>query len=453
MTWVNDGRFVRPGDSGTLGPTDKQIGNVSVDLVLGLSITSAAIRFVLVEGATGEGATVDTGALDFTTSGRAANGAASELIDAVMGEGPFAAAPGVRPLSVGVTWSGDAAIEGAILLEKLAAKGADNVVAVSAAEAAAALANGIASMSGREDVAVCVVEPDAAVVAVVGPDAVHAENVGRTSGAAEVASTLAAVLADRAPDADAVFVLGSAEDLDDVVARLEQAVPNGVITAAEADLVLARGAGLVSAHGLPGGHADIDFADVDAPQRDRWKVPALTSVVVAAVLTFVVSLSVALGLRLTPETRSESAGTRPVANAAPQPLAKAPVFEEALPAAPPPEAGPPPAEAPPAPESLPAPEPEAPPVESAPEASAPAPDVAPVSQPAFDPPEAAPAAPPPVDVPAYVPPAPAYVPPPDPANLAPTAPGYVTPVDTPQPRLRDKIIERIPILNRFHQPG
>ncbi|WP_420873985.1 DUF7157 domain-containing protein [Mycolicibacterium vanbaalenii] len=43
----------------------------------------------------------------------------------------------------------------------------------------------------------------------------------------------------------------------------------------------------------------------------------------------------------------------------------------------------------------------------------------------------------PAQVPAYVPPAqqPAYVPP---------APQ--------QPRLRDRIIERIPIINRFHEP-
>jgi hypothetical protein len=39
-------------------------------------------------------------------------------------------------------------------------------------------------------------------------------------------------------------------------------------------------------------------------------------------------------------------------------------------------------------------------------------------------------------------PPPAYVPPP--------APAYVPP--PPQPRLRDRIIERIPIINRFHEP-
>jgi hypothetical protein len=55
-----------------------------------------------------------------------------------------------------------------------------------------------------------------------------------------------------------------------------------------------------------------------------------------------------------------------------------------------------------------------------------------------------PAAPPPVyqaPAPVYVPPVPAYVPP----------PAYV-PAPPPQPRLRDRIIERIPIINRFHEP-
>jgi hypothetical protein len=63
-------------------------------------------------------------------------------------------------------------------------------------------------------------------------------------------------------------------------------------------------------------------------------------------------------------------------------------------------------------------------------------------------------APPPAAVPDYappaaVPPAPAYVPP---------APVYVPPAQpqvpavVPKPRLRDQILERIPIINRFHEP-
>ncbi|HEX2402195.1 MAG TPA: hypothetical protein VHJ79_19760, partial [Mycobacterium sp.] len=68
----------------------------------------------------------------------------------------------------------------------------------------------------------------------------------------------------------------------------------------------------------------------------------------------------------------------------------------------------------------------------------PAPDAVPVVEP--------PDAPAPVysEPPAALPPAPAYVPPAPPPN-------YVPPVPQ-QPRLRDRIIERIPIIGRFHEP-
>jgi hypothetical protein len=56
---------------------------------------------------------------------------------------------------------------------------------------------------------------------------------------------------------------------------------------------------------------------------------------------------------------------------------------------------------------------------------------------------AVPQAPPPAAAPAYVPPPVAAPPPP---------PVYVPPPPQ-QPRLRDRIIERIPIIGRFHEPG
>jgi hypothetical protein len=62
-------------------------------------------------------------------------------------------------------------------------------------------------------------------------------------------------------------------------------------------------------------------------------------------------------------------------------------------------------------------------------AAPPAPEFVPPAAPAYEPP------------PAQAPPIPTYAPP----------PVYVPPV-APQPRLRDRIIERIPIINRFHEP-
>ena len=134
----------------------------------------------------------------------------------------------------------------------------------------------------------------------------------------------------------------------------------------------------------------------------------MTSVLVAAVVTFVVSLSVALGLRLAPDSASEQPQ---VATAGDEPTAAT--------NAPSTVAHPPP---PPAP-ALPR---DARPVVAQTIAVV----VPPVAEPAYEPPAAAP------------PPPPAFVPPP---------PNYVPPV-APQPRLRDRIIERIPIINRFHEP-
>jgi hypothetical protein len=98
----------------------------------------------------------------------------------------------------------------------------------------------------------------------------------------------------------------------------------------------------------------------------------------------------------------------------------------------------------PAPAAVPpAPEPAAPPILQTMVAAPPAPEAVPgADQPAANLPDTwvPPAATPPV--PAYTPPVPAYVPPAQPQ----------VPAVQPEPRLRDKIIERIPIINRFHDP-
>src|SRR6478735_5836818 len=49
---------------GSLGPGCQAEGDSPMDLVLGLSVTSTAVRWVLVEGAAGDGDAVDRGVLD-----------------------------------------------------------------------------------------------------------------------------------------------------------------------------------------------------------------------------------------------------------------------------------------------------------------------------------------------------------------------------------------------------
>jgi hypothetical protein len=373
-----------------------------MDLVVGLSLTSAAVRWVLVEGATGEGAPIDRG--EFLVGGLDADFLIDVLLDrAVVAES--------RVHAVGVTWSSEAAVSAGAVLDALADRGVRNVVVVPDTEAAGALAFGIAEITEYDDVAVCVVEPDAALVARVHAGDVKVERIGRPldrDDALELTCSVIATLdsTDRPPNA--VFVVGS-DDVDVIVSSFEEISDAQVFSAAEADLALARGAALASAREVNG--AEVPIAWV--PPGVTSRVGVLSAVLGAAVLTFIVSLSVAVGVRPALDSAMEEPqnvnAAAPAAPSTPKPAqslqqaaaAVAQTIVVAKPAAPQPEAAP-----------------------------------------VYQPPAAAPAEPPPVyqaPAPVYVPPVPAYVPP----------PAYV-PQPPPQPRLRDRILDHIPIIGRFH---
>jgi hypothetical protein len=392
------------------------------------------VRFVLVEGATGEGATVHHDSLDIATTRNTAASGSHALLNG-LGKRVIAAARNGRLRSIGVTWSDWAAADGSSILRALAASGVENVIAVSQSDTADALATGIKNLSGYDDIAVCIVEPDAAVVAIVNTKGVLVDRIDRPVDGGDVDDLVEGLLRMmhlRHWKPESIFILGSADDLDLIRSSLEDATPAPVVSAAEADLALARGAALavramycveapVASTAAPGEDAP---ASAGSPRpRLTSRVGVLTAVLAAAVVTFIVSLSVALGMRLLPDSEEApvaATGGPLIAGNAPAGAQPAP---QSLPAAPPPEA-PPPEAPPPAEESV---------VVTAVPASVAAPAAAaPVAPPtAEEMTEPLPAAPPP----GYIPPqTPAYVPPP------------------PDPRLRDRVIERIPILNRFHQP-
>lgn len=376
-------------------------------------MTASSIRWVLVDDATsGESHTVDRGIVPVDDA-FTADALVIRLLD--------------RPVhAIGLTWTIEAGSTASAVWQALTDRAVENIIAVSDVEAAEALACGIADLAGLERVVVCVAEPGTSVIAAVTPDGVTADRVDPV-----------ALIEVDGLDPDAVFVLGSG-DVASVVVGLQQRLQVPVVSADEADLALARGAALASG-------SAVSILDAEAvPQRRRLSPTAtLVSVLAAAVVTFVVSLSVAVGMSLTPEGPAPEmarAVTEPTAErvAPPKPV-------KAAPPAPEPAAPPPPAVAEPIAVEVPAPLAVAPPAPEAP-------------PPVYE----EPAAPAPV-----IPPAPAYVPPPPPANYlppVPAAPAYVPPPpaqvpvmvpqvpQAPQPRLRDRIIERIPIINRFHEP-
>jgi len=104
-----------------------------MDVVLGLSLTSAAVRWVLVEGTTGEGAPVDRGSLpvEHTLD-------ANALLDQLLGTETTE----YQVHAVGVSWAPEAEAGATAVMAALEARQLDNVVAISDVEAVDALAWG-----------------------------------------------------------------------------------------------------------------------------------------------------------------------------------------------------------------------------------------------------------------------------------------------------------------------
>jgi hypothetical protein len=173
--------------------------------VLGLSITPAAARLVVVEGAAGEGDTVRHDAIDIDTLRACTGDGAHGLAELLLGK-PLAS----QPRSIGVSWTDTAAADGSRVLHALAVAGFDNFIAVSESDAAAALASALLDLAGSEDIAVCIVEPEAAVVATVRSGIPLAERIARPDNSIDdLVGSLAALLHPREWTPDATFALGA----------------------------------------------------------------------------------------------------------------------------------------------------------------------------------------------------------------------------------------------------
>ena len=233
-----------------------------MDAVLGLSMSPTTVGFVLVEGQDADGATIEHDAFAVPTDGRA-----NALANAI------AAARGYRLQSIGVTWSDDAGAEAALLLESLNDSGFDNVVPVRLPEATDALARGIAEVIGYETTAVCVIEPDTAIVLIVNTfDGSVQTAVNHTiPGDDHLIGWLSAVFARVEWAPEALVVVGSVGDLDEMMPELEEALAVPVFAPAEAELALARGAALASAQNMEFSFADLEGEPYDVPDtRRRW---------------------------------------------------------------------------------------------------------------------------------------------------------------------------------------
>lgn len=334
-----------------------------MDAVLGLSVTPSAVGLVLVEGQDADGATMDRDAFEVRSRRQSsAQHTCEQAAAAVLRTEAIAAARGHRLHSIGVTWSDDADTEASLLLRSLSDSGFDNVVPVRLPEATEALAWGIAEVIGYETTAVCVIEPETVIALIVhsGEGAVQTAINHTIDSEEHLIRWLSAVFTRADWQPEALVVVGSGGDLEALMPRLEDVLSVPVFAPAEAELALARGAALASAHNTE--HAFADHPqDAGQHRRDDGRRPLGQKgplvLLVAGVLTFVVSVSAAISLQLAPKKESRQPEARPAANTS----AQTPAAYTHVPAFPPPVAIPAPLVQEPV-----APPPEAPPVEVAP---------------------------------------------------------------------------------------
>lgn len=336
-----------------------------MDAVLGLSMTPTSVGLVLVEGQDGDGATMDRNAFDVQVG---ALPTSEQATAAVLRTEALAATRGLRLHSIGVTWSEDADAEASLLIRSLSESGFDNVVAIRLPEATEALARGMAEVIGYGTTAVCVIEPESVIALIVNTSdgAVQTAFNHAIDSQGSLISWLSTVftMADWQPEA--LVLVGSVGGFESILPQLEEALSVPVFAPEEADLALARGAALASAQTIELPTVDVahefdyrfDHGQAVAggrhrPDRERRAPSRQTSAVtmlVAGVLTFVVSVSIAVSLELSP--RRDAVPQNPVPAAS---VAEPPAAVNAVPPAMPPPlripqspvvAAPPPSEAP-----------------------------------------------------------------------------------------------------------
>lgn len=290
----------------------------NLDTVLGLSITPTTLGWVLAEGHGADGAILDRNELELH-SGRNAQAihTAEQLAAEVLLAHEVAAAGDHRLRVIGVTWNAEASAQAALLVESLTGAGFDNVVPVRRLRAIETLAQAIAPVIGYEQIAVCVLEHESATVVMVdthdGKTQIAVKHVCR--GLSGLTSWLTGMWLTGMFGRDAwrpagVVVVGSDSEVSEFSWQLERVLPVPVFAQTMAQVTVARGAALAAAQSTEFTDAQLVADSVSqptvAPRRSRHYAGAAAALAAAAV-TFVASLSLAVGIQLAPHNDTGTA--------------------------------------------------------------------------------------------------------------------------------------------------
>lgn len=224
----------------------------AVDVVLGISMESTAVRMVLLEGENADGVTVEEDTVRIAAVETATRNAPGHVISAILGTRQGAAEGGYRLASTGVAYTNP--VEATALREALANNGIRDVTLVSAFLAAAALTQTVGQAIGYRHTAMLLVDPNFATIAVIDSEDGSITGMRRQRRALSLADTtvqLAAMVADSDASelpVEGVFLVGQGVDTARLKAALEVVTPLAVSAPEEPQAALARGAALASAN-------------------------------------------------------------------------------------------------------------------------------------------------------------------------------------------------------------
>jgi hypothetical protein len=281
-----------------------------LDTVLGLSVTPTTLGWVLAEGHGADGTILDHQELALRAGrGVRAVSTAEQVADEVLRVDALAAASDHHLRVIGVTWNDEASAQAALLLEALTDAGFDNVVPVRLLDAVETLARAIAPVIGYEQTAVCILEHEWATVVMVDThDGETQTAVKQVRGGFDgLTSWLKGMFDRNGWRPGGVVVVGADSDINGLSWQLEKALPVPVFAQTMAQVTVARGTALAAARST-------EFTDeqlvahtsepADEPARPR-KLPYAGAVtaLAAGVITFVSSLSLAVGIQLAPDAQ------------------------------------------------------------------------------------------------------------------------------------------------------
>ncbi|MCV6984704.1 hypothetical protein H7H78_04400 [Mycobacterium shinjukuense] len=287
-----------------------------MDTVLGLSVTPTAVGWVLAEGHGADGSIVSHHQMKLHAgAGVPALNAAARVAAEVSRASQLATADNRRLRVIGVTWNDDASAQAALLLEALTDAGFDNVVPVRLLDAVETLARAVAPIIGYEQTAVCILEHEWATVVMVDiRDHRTQSAVKQVRGGFDGLTSWLTGMFDRSGWRPAgVVVVGSDNAVSEFSRQLEKVLPVPVFAQSMAQVTVARGAALAAARSTEFTDAGLvaeSEEPVAVPTRPhRRSYVGAAATLAAAAVTFVASVSLAVGLRLVPDEDRTAAHT------------------------------------------------------------------------------------------------------------------------------------------------